>query len=289
MVRTVLPPDDSAASPPVDTSAARLQPRRAGHPRHPSAPSPRSLTLCVDPRRPPRPRPRSPEDPRTNPRRSGTREATDRPSTASGRLGSATSSHPTSAVPGRARAHPRRRAAVGPPRVVERSSEPRRRPGCPVRPLPRAVHTFPHCGALVCGYRPQRATDCAHCRGNPHSYTACGWSCPQSSTGFLWVFTSAECVRPRWTTGAYLSGQIPTRSGFSPRNLWTGQFVHTLWTAPPCPVCAQFCGQLWMKVLSVWTGHPRSVDDVWGQIVRPQGLRLSHTGRTGSSTRVCAR
>lgn len=69
MVRTVLPPDDSAASPPVDTSAARLQPRRAGHPRHPSAPSLRSLTLCVDPRRPPRPRPRprSPEDPGRTP------------------------------------------------------------------------------------------------------------------------------------------------------------------------------------------------------------------------------
>jgi len=149
VVRTGLPPDDSAASPPVDTSAARLQPRRAGHPRHPSAPSPRSLTLCVDPRRPPRPRPRprSPEDPRTNPRRSGTREATDRPSTASGRLGSATSSHPTSAVPGRARAHPRRRAAVGPPRVVERSSEPRRRPGCPVRAPPARC---PHVSPLRC-------------------------------------------------------------------------------------------------------------------------------------------
>ena len=126
----------------------------------------------------------------------------------------------------------------------------------PSAPLPRAVHTFPHCGALVCGYRPQRATACPHRRGNPHSYTACGWSCPQSSTGFLWVFTSAECVRPRRTTGAYLSGQIPTRSGFSPRNLWTGQLVHTLWTAPRRTVCAQFCGQLWMKVLSVWTGHP---------------------------------
>lgn len=162
-------------------------------------------------------------------------------------------------------------------------------PDPPSAPVPRTVHTFPHCGALFCGYRHQRVTDSSYRPCEPHSYTACGWSCPQSSTGFLWVFTSAE--RGHWwpTTGGHVSRQILTRSGSSPRNLWTGQFVHTLWTASPHPVCAQFCGQLWMTALSVWTGHPRSVDDVWGQIVRPQGLRLSHTGRTGSSTRISAR
>ncbi|MET3976609.1 hypothetical protein ABIE39_002917 [Cellulosimicrobium sp. 4261] len=144
MVLTVLLPTTSPR-PTVDASAARLQPWRAGHPRpHPSAPAPRSLTLCVDPRRPPRPRsPTIPDDPR----RSGTREATDRPSTASGRLASATSSHPTSAVPGRARARPRRRAAVGLPRAFERSSERRRRAGCAVLAPP--AHC-PHVSPLRC-------------------------------------------------------------------------------------------------------------------------------------------
>lgn len=67
-----------------------------------------------------------------------------------------------------------------------------------------------------------------------------------------------------------------------------GGLVHTLWTAHPKGLCAQFCGPLWTKALSVWTGHPRSVDDVWGQIGRTQAPRLSHTGPTGSSTRICA-
>lgn len=279
MVRTVLLPTTSPR-PTVDASAARLQPWRAGHP---SAPAPRSLTLCVDPRRPPRPR--SPTIPdgavharqRTVRRRRRAVSRRRRPLT-----------RPLPCPDGLVHAHDGERpsdfrAPSSGPRsvVVERDA--------PSSPLPLTVHTFPHCGALSCGYRPQRATASAHHCCEPHSYTACGWSCPQSSTGFLWVFTSAECGRRRSTTEAYLARQIPTRSWFSPRNLWTGQLVHTLWTASPRPVCAQFCGQLWMKVLSVWTGHPRSVEDVWGQIARPQGLRLSHTGRTGSSTRISAR
>ncbi len=74
MVLTVLLPTTSPR-PTVDASAARLQPWRAGHPRpHPSAPAPRSLTLCVDPRRPPRPRsPTIPDDPRRSPTERDTR------------------------------------------------------------------------------------------------------------------------------------------------------------------------------------------------------------------------
>ncbi len=161
-------------------------------------------------------------------------------------------------------------------------------PEDPSSPVSRAVHRVAHCGAIFCGYRLQATTRLPSHGRERHSYTACGWSCPQSSTGPLWVFTSAECRRRRWTTGSRVSRQILTTSWFSPRNLWTKTFVHTLWTAHPDRVCAQFCGQLWTKALSVWTGRPRSVDDVWGQIGRPQAPRLSHTGLTGSSTRICA-
>ncbi len=161
-------------------------------------------------------------------------------------------------------------------------------PEGPSPPVPRAVHRVTHRGALFCGNRRQAPTRLSSHGQVRHSYTACGWSCPQSSTGLLWVFTTAECRRRRWTTGSSVSRQILTTSWFSPRNLWTEVFVHTLWTAHPDRVCAQFCGQLWMKALLVWTGHPRSVDDVWGQIGRPQAPRLSHTGHTGSSTRICA-
>lgn len=161
-------------------------------------------------------------------------------------------------------------------------------PEDPSSPVSRAVHRVAHCGAIFCGYRLQAATRLPGHGRERHSYTACGWSCPQSSTGLLWEFTSAECRRRRWNRGSRVSRQILTTSWFSPRNLWTKTFVHTLWTAHPDRVCAQFCGQLWTKALSVWTGHPRSVDDVWGQIGRPQAPRLSHTGLTGSSTRICA-
>jgi len=158
----------------------------------------------------------------------------------------------------------------------------------PASPASRAVHKFAHCGGIFCGYRLQAPPRLPRHGHERHSYTACGWSCPQSSTGLLWVFTSAECRRRRSTTGPRMARQILTTSWFSPRNLWTEDLVHTLWTAYPDRVCAQFCGQLWTKALSVWTGHPRSVDDVWGQIGRPQALRLSHTEHTGSSTRICA-
>lgn len=161
-------------------------------------------------------------------------------------------------------------------------------PEDPSSPVSRAVHRVAHCGAIFCGYRLRAPTRLPSHGRERHSYTACGWSCPQSSTGLLWAFTSAECRRRRWTTGSRVSRQILTTSWFSPRNLWTETLVHTLWTAHPHRGCAQFCGQLWTKALSVWTGHPRSVDDVWGQIGRPQAPRLSHTGLTGSSTRICA-
>lgn len=161
-------------------------------------------------------------------------------------------------------------------------------PEDPSSPVSRAVHRVAHCGAIFCGYRLHAPTRLPSHGRERHSYTACGWSCPQSSTGLLWVFTSAEYRRRRWTTGSRVSRQILTTSWFSPRNLWTEILVHTLWTAHSHRGCAQFCGQLWTKALSVWTGHPRSVDDVWGQIGRPQAPRLSHTGLTGSSTRICA-
>lgn len=150
MVRTVLPPDDSAASPPVDTSAARLQPRRAGHPRHPSAPSPRSLTLCVDPRRPPTSTStstsipgRPPDEPQTEryPRGNGSSVDGVGPSRVgdvlSPDLCRARTSSCTPTTASRRRASVRLRAVL----------EPRRRPGCPVRAPP--AHC-PHVSPLRC-------------------------------------------------------------------------------------------------------------------------------------------
>lgn len=121
-------------------------------------------------------------------------------------------------------------------------------------PSPRAVHKVAHRGASFCGYHPRPCARVAGHGRERHSYTACGWSCPQSSTGLLWVFTSAECRRRRRTTTPRCSRQTVTTSWFSPRNLWMEALVHSLWTAHPDPVCAQFCGQLWMKALAVWTG-----------------------------------
>ncbi len=70
-------------------------------------------------------------------------------------------------------------------------------PEDPSSPVSRAVHRVAHCGAIFCGYRLQATTRLPSHGRERHSYTACGWSCPQSSTGLLWVFTSAECGRRR--------------------------------------------------------------------------------------------
>ncbi len=89
-------------------------------------------------------------------------------------------------------------------------------PEDPSSPVSRAVHRVAHCGAIFCGYRLQAPTRLPGHGRERHSYTACGWSCPQSSTGLLWEFTCAECRRRRWTTGSRVSRQILTTSWFPP-------------------------------------------------------------------------
>ncbi len=233
-------PDDFAA--PHGGRLCRPAPAVARRPpaTTPERPGPAIAHALRRPRRPPRPRsPTIPDDPR----RSGTREATDRPSTASGRLASATSSHPTSAVPGRARARPRRRAAVGLPRAFERSSERRRRAGCPVLAPPAHCPRFPTAVLsavdIALSERPPpriiaaNRTRTQHVGGVVHSHPqgSCGYSHPQNAGA------GGRPQRPTWRDKSRQDHGFPPKPVDGPARthpvdgITTPGLCTVLWTA----------------------------------------------------------
>lgn len=172
-------------------------------------------------------------------------------------------------------------------------------PENPSPPVPRAVHRVTHRGALFCGNRRQAPTRLSSHGQVRHSYTACGWSCPQSSTGLLWVFTSAECRRRRWTTGSRAARQILTTSWFSPRNLWTaasytpcGRLTRRGSVHSSVDSCGRRPSQCGRATLDQWTtcgdrsaAHRRRDFPTLGPPVRPHAFVPSDLGGHRFSTR----